>query len=257
MILKDGSEVDDPRLDRLYQEDWNSLNYPVTMKLEQLRPYEEYDPQHMYWPVQEKLDQGQEGACVGFGYCHDALAMPHVIRAHNGEPVDAKFAREKVYWEAQKIDEWPGGSYPGAEGGTYEGTSVLAGAKIMQSLGLYSAYYWALDLKQLALAVSYIGPAVMGLPWYEGMGTPNPDGYVVPTGKVVGGHCILCVGVQFLWLTPDGSMKWENVDKELSYFLLHNSWGAGWGMAGQCRISLNDMEMLLNQNGDACIPERV
>lgn len=256
MLLKNGSEVDDPRLDRLYEEDWNSLNYPVTTKLEEKKPYENYHPQNMLWPVSEDLDQGQEGACVGFGYCHDALAMPNVVRELNGQPIDAKFARERIYWEAQKIDEWPGGSYPGATP-VYEGTSVLAGAKIMQSLGFYSAYYWALDLKQLALGVGYDGPAVMGLRWYEGMHTPDADGYIRPTGKVVGGHCLLCVGVHLAWMKTDGSMAWENVDTNKSYFMLHNSWGSGWGLHGDCRITFANMARLLGEGGDACFPDRV
>jgi hypothetical protein len=63
------------------------------------------------------LDQGKEGACVGFAWSHELAAYP--VRVE----VDDEFARSKIYAEAQKIDEWPGEAY--------HGTSVLAGAKVV------------------------------------------------------------------------------------------------------------------------------
>jgi hypothetical protein len=256
MTLKDGSEPLDPRLDRLYEEDWNSLNYPVTALLEEDRPYENYEPESMIWLINTTLDQGKEGACVGFAYTHDILARPNTIRAWNGQPVDAKFAREQVYWEAQKIDQWDGGSYPGAQP-VYEGSSILAGAKVLTTLGFYNGYYWALDLKQLALGVSYIGPAVLGLKWYRGMSSPDMTGFIYPTGPVAGGHAILCHGVEIYFLTGSELRSWENVDKQRSHFRLHNSWGSDWGKEGDCYLTFNDMEKLLNEQGEACIPSRV
>lgn len=259
MLLKDGTEVEDPRLDRLYEEDWNSLNFPVTAKLEEAQPYESYEPESFTWPVLAYLDQGQEGACVGFGFTHEAVARPNVVRVFKDNtgyiPLDAKFARERIYWEAQKIDEWPGGSYPGGSP-VYEGTSVLSGAKVMVQLGIYTKYYWALDLKQLALAVAYVGPAVMGLKWFEGMYEPDDQGYIHPTGKLTGGHCLIANRVEIVWTDPTAEKTWENVNKNKSYFGLHNSWGAKWGVTGGCFMLFSDMEKLLLDDGDACIPVR-
>lgn len=254
-MLKDGSTPEDPRLDRLYEEDWNSLNYPVTALLEKKRPYEEYVPESFTWPVAETLDQGQEGACVGFGYAHEALARPNVIRVHNGEPVDAKFAREKIYWPSQEKDEWEGGSYPGANP-VMEGTSGLAGAKTMVELGIYPAYYWALDLKQLALGVAYEGPAVMCVNWHKGMATPDAENFIHVTGKQTGGHCILCNGVIVVFLDPNAPPTWENVDWDKSCFVWHNSWGRPWGIDGECLISFRDVDLLLKAQGEACFPAR-
>ena len=67
------------------------------------------------------LDQGQEGACTGFAVAHELIAQPSVVR----KGINAKFAREKLYWEAQKIDPFPGGDYPGAEP-NMEGSTVLS-----------------------------------------------------------------------------------------------------------------------------------
>lgn len=252
MLLKDGTEVDDPRLDRIYEEDWNSLNFPITAKLEETQPYELYEPKTKIWFIDKVLDQGKEGACVGFAYSHDAIACPNHIETYtDGTLIDAYFARTKIYWESQKIDSYPGGAYPGATP-FMEGTSVLSAAKIMQQLGLYSAYYWALTLMQLALGVAYEGPAVLGVKWTAGQSQPDTNQFIHVSGQVVGGHAILCKGVVIFWVDPNGPKNWANVDLLQSYFVLHNSWGSSWGNNGSCKISFKDMDELLTDQGEAC-----
>lgn len=61
-------------------------------------------------------DQGQEGACVGFGW---SRAMSLYNRR--------KFDGFWLYHEAQKVDPWPGENY--------EGTSTDAGAKVLRAQG--------------------------------------------------------------------------------------------------------------------------
>jgi hypothetical protein len=139
-----------------------------------------------------------------------------------------------IYHEAQKIDPWPGGDYPGAFP-QYEGSSVLAGVQVAQRLGWCSGYNWAFGLNDLILGVGYRGPAILGINWYEGMSTPDSAGFIHVTGKKLGGHCIV-----------DNSV---NVKKER--FTLHNSWGAGWGINGECYISFADMDRLLREDGEA------
>jgi hypothetical protein len=134
-----------------------------------------------------------------------------------------------IYKEAQKIDPWPGE--------TYEGTSVLAGAKIATSLGHYKEYRWAFGLQDLILALGYKGPAVLGINWYSSMYSPV-NGIVKISGSVVGGHAILANGVSI----PKQQVR------------LHNSWGPGWGNNGEAFISFADLGRLLNEGGEACIP---
>ena len=91
----------------------------------------------------------------------------------------------------------------------------------------------------LVMAVGYKGPAVLGLPWYDTMFTPHGCGYLhIGNGRQIGGHAILCKGV--------------NVKKR--YFTLHNSWGKSWGVNGSCKISWDDMDRLLHEQGEAVIP---
>jgi hypothetical protein len=247
--LKNGTAVDDPRLDRLYEEDWNSLNFPVARLLTTTAIRR---PRSYTWALRQWFDQGQEGACVGFGLTHEAAAFPVAVTGLSND-----FARTKVYWPAQEIDEWQGGSYPGAAP-FYEGTSVLAGAKVMQRLGYYKSYYWALNIQELAVGVGLTGPAVIGVNWYEGM-YDTVNGYISPTGRLAGGHCICVVGVKIVWkswINWFTSRTWENVDLDRSYFILHNSWGPQWGENGRAKLSLRDADRLLNEQGDAMFPVR-
>jgi hypothetical protein len=189
--------------------------------------------------------------CVGFGFTHDLRAKPKVV---NGVTND--FARTKVYWEAQRIDEWEGGAYPGASP-RYEGTSVLSGAKVLTSLGYYSGYTWALNIEQLVLGVGYAGgPAILGLNWYEGMDDVDDDGFIHVTGEQDGGHCLLAIGVRIVWKAGSARATFADVDQQRSYFLLHNSWGKDWAADGRAKISVADMDRLLNEAGDACFPVR-
>lgn len=171
--------------------------------------------------------------CVGYAMAHELIARPSVIKN-----ATAVVARE-VYHEAQKIDPWEGGSYPGASP-QYEGTSVLAGIKILQKKGYILEYRWCFGIDDLAMAVGYKGPAILGIPWYEGMFEPWSCGHLHTSGRVVGGHAILCKGV--------------NVKDQT--FTLHNSWGEAWGDGGDALISWEEMDKLLHEQGEAVIPVR-
>jgi len=225
-ILCNGTLVQDIRLARVEQFDEKSKNYPIRSLVTGVAP------RSYTWSCSQWLDQGNEGACVGFSMAHELIARPAVV-----PNITPKFAREEVYWEAQKIDPWPGGAYPGAAP-FYEGTSVLAGIKMLQKLGFVTEYRWAFSIQDLVLAVGYCGPAVLGIPWYEGMFDPYPCGHLHVGGSIAGGHAILCKAV---------SLK----DRT---FTLHNSWGKAWGFQGDAKISWDELDRLLHEGGEAVIP---
>ncbi len=232
LVLRDHSEIDDPRLDRIEEFDEASRDYPICAVITQERPTTKL------WTIPDGepvLDQGQEGACVGFGVTNELRFFPVPMTGLN-----EAFARETIYWQAQRIDQWPGGSYPGATP-VYEGTSVLAGIKVAAKLGFYGEYRWAFNEAEMALAVSQIGPAVIGVPWYRGMFKPDSRGYLRPTGPIAGGHCVLVCGITVTSVTGDG------------YYTIYNSWGAGWGRNGTARIRRTDMARLLANRGECCL----
>ncbi len=225
--LRDGTVVEDRRLDRLEHFDPRSLNFPLCAVLD---PTEQKLRTKRWYPPRgtEVLDQGTEGACVGFAITNDLRFYPVAVRK-----LDGLFAREQVYWPAQRADQWDGGAYPEANP-HYDGTSVTTGMQIAKALGYYGEYRSASSEQEMALGVGHIGPAIIGVNWYAGMYQPNAQGYVTVTGKKVGGHCILVVGVN---ITGD-------------YYTLYNSWGPTWGNNGTAKISRADMARLLAENGE-------
>lgn len=179
------------------------------------------------WRCNTFLNQGTEGACVGFSIAHEAAAAPVVVKGiTNADGL-------KVYHMAQDLDEY--------DGSDYSGTSLLAGMKAGKKLKWYLEYRWAFGEDDLALAVGYAGPAVAGINWHKGMLTPDANGFIHPTGKVVGGHAILVRG----YIASDDG-----------YYILHNSWGKDWGISGECYLAHADMAKLLHDHGEAAVPVR-
>lgn len=187
------------------------------------------------WDIPKHLDQGSEGACVGAGLTHVLISEPFEALG-----LDMQYAKERIYWAAQDEDPWPGSSRPG-DSPFYEGTAVLAGLQVIRRMAWIDSYQWTFSLKELISGVANIGPAVMGLRWYEGMHRPDRSGFIRPTGALSGGHCIAC----------------KEVDCDQGHFTLHNSWGESWGEGGDCYITFGDMATLLSEQGEAAFLSRV
>lgn len=223
--LKDGSKTSDNRLDRLVSYDERSRNYPIRTLLEG-KPLRSYT-----WRLPVYLDQGYEGACVGFSWSHELASRPKEVQGITNETA------RQLYFKAQQLDVWDGGAYPNAQP-FYEGTSVLAGAKSAQETGKISGYRWAFSLDDAVRSVGHEGPGILGTWWYEGMMTPDEKGFIKPTGNKVGGHAIVVRGVNFS-------------RKEVR---LSNSWGKSWGKDGDCFMTFDDFEKCLMDEGEYCIP---
>jgi hypothetical protein len=219
--------------DRVVKFDIRSRRYPIR-DLVGNKPLRSYS-----WKCDGWLDQGSEGACVGFGWSHDLIAKPVV------DEVDTKFARA-LYKQAQTLDDDPGEDY--------SGTSVLAGAKALAAQGYMKEYRWAFGLEDLLQAVGHHGDAVLGINWYTGMDNPDKDGFVKVEGTVRGGHCLICLAVKLYKKDSTKQYTMDNIDLTKSYATLHNSWGKDWGVNGECKITLADLSRLLSEDGEACIP---
>lgn len=179
------------------------------------------------WTIPDVLDQGSEGACTGFGTAHMLSSTPRAVKG-----VTAATARG-IYREAQRQDEWPGEDY--------EGSSVTGAMKAAKVLKHVTRYVWPRTAREVAVAISYFGPVVIGVDWYEGMMTPDDLGVVHVRGKVVGGHCVAVTGF----------------NHKSDVFTFPNSWGEGWGQHGFGRITLADLDRLLGSGGDAALATKV
>lgn len=228
----------DPRLDRREHFDERSRAYPVR---ELLRSSQLQRPRSYTWgmPSNIVLDQGREGACVGFAIAHELAARPVVVGG-----VGDSFALQ-LYRRAQQLDPWPGESY--------SGTSVLAGMQAAQELGHFDEYRWAFGVDDAVLAIGYRGPVVFGIPWYSGM-YDAPNGVLRVTGELVGGHAIVGVGVRVLDSSGRRPVSLAAVDRDRSTVLLLNSWGRGYGVNGRARITLRDLDVLLSNGGECVVP---
>lgn len=215
--------------------DEESKNYPVRGILKKRVPRK-----NVLWTAGPILDQKAEGACVGFGWTAEALATPFVVNLktipYKVPKTPQPFARY-VYSSAKTIDEYPGESY--------EGTSVLAGAKVMQSLQTIASYSWAFNVDDVIDALIQKGPVVLGINWYEGM-YEAPNGVLTVSGDHVGGHCLLAIGYTV------SSAKFGGKPS----ITLQNSWGKKWGVQGIAEISVEDLGMLMRQQGEACVPSK-
>jgi len=226
--LAAGHITEDPRLDRVPQFDERSRQYPI-----RTLPGEGLPLRSFGWRCPTWLDQGQEGACVGFSWSHELAAFPVAV-----DNVDDGFAHG-VYKEAQTLDEWPGEDY--------EGTSVLGGAKAVSGRGYMDEYRWAFGVEDALRAIGYHGLVVIGIPWYESMFRPRPSGLVEVEPGGGGGHAILVRGVSL-------KARLKGEQGSMPVVRLRNSWGRSWGVDGDCYVRVEDFERLLNDHGECCVP---
>lgn len=171
-------------------------------------------------PRTHKLEQ-LDGMAIG------SATLTNRVSVQSGE----RGFRGYLYDRAQVIDEW---SSTPPEGGT----SVRAGAKALQELGIVATYHWARTLEDVIDAVLTIGPVVVGTNWYESMFKPVGDPpLIVPAGGIAGGHA---------WVI-------DGVNRTTGLARMKNSWGEGWGRKGFAWIRFTDLERLLGESGEACI----
>lgn len=182
------------------------------------------------------LDQGDEGACVGFASTDAANVLTLMRSPGTTELLDAGDALEG-YRVAQKLDEIPGESYTG--------TSVNGGMKAGIEKGWWGGYLWAFGTRDIAQALlQRRGPVVIGIPWFEAMYETGPRGVVRVAGALAGGHALAVVGLQLTG--PNGEPG--------VHFVWQNSWGPDYGDEGLGYVANRDLVGLLHQQGEAAIP---
>ncbi|MFZ5770718.1 MAG: hypothetical protein ACOY4W_04755 [Thermodesulfobacteriota bacterium] len=182
-------------------------------------------PRSYTWRCDIHLDQGRSSACTGFAVAHEAMAYP--VPVSHITNVVAK----QIYRRAKQLDQYPGEAYAGS--------SVLGAVKAGKERGWYTSYYWAFSEMDLRLAVSWKGPAIIGIPWPKDMRKPGKTGIITSIGG--GGtarHAILVKGF--------------NVNSGL--YTLHGSYGPLWAHKGDCYLHHTHMAQLLRQQGECCIP---
>ncbi len=221
--------------------DDQSLNYPVRLVLPGM-----VTPVRKVWRRGAVLDQGPDGACVGHGWAAEASGTPArvdfaTIDRYGDDPpapLNVHGAAHWLYRAAQRVDQWPGEDY--------SGTSVLAGAKVMQSLGLMDGYRWAFTRLDMRDTLMTFGPVVIAIPWLDGM-FDAPGGELTVEGDEVGWHCVLVNGID-PHLSIGGKPPREMVR-------VQNSWGTSFGVYGSAWVDMQALWALIEgRDGDVCVP---
>jgi C1A family cysteine protease len=188
-------------------------------------------------------DQGKLGSCVGFAvtamkeFQEKKEHEEEIKKGKRGRPKIYNYSEAWVYWNAKKIDPWPG----------EEGTSIRYAMNVLKNKGvptekgwpykdvgdvgepkrwahlvarwaLIESYYRIETLTELRIAL-IDGPVPIGVPCFYEFFFPNSDGvisYPSNTNEIYGGHAICAVG-------------YDN-NKQLIKF--KNSWGKSWGKNG-------------------------
>lgn len=178
------------------------------------------------WRPGPVLDQGREGACVGYACLGEVLAAPNAGKLATANAI-------RWYRRAQRADEWPGDGY--------EGTSVNAGMHVGREFGWWSGWRWAFGVEDMRSAVQ-LGPLVLGIPWHARMYRTAADGVVRIGGEQVGGHCLLVVG----WAT-------DYAGHGPGFWWL-NSWGSSYGINGAAFVPEDTMHTLIEGVGECAVP---
>lgn len=172
------------------------------------------------WPLGPVLNQGKDGACVGYAFA-----------AATGQADQA----ERVYSIAKTLDAVPGEAY--------HGTSVLAGARAAKALNLIESYRWAFGIEDVVDTLRTTGPVVLGLYWRESMRRVSPGEPLRVAGADIGGHCTVAFAYDPACAVLDGQPG----------VCIRNSWGTGWGTNGEAWITTANLAALLDRNGEACV----
>lgn len=222
----------DPRLGRHVDHDPRSRAYAAAEPADLTKLVSVRHQRHV--PV---LDQGQVGSCTA-NAAVGALGTSPLWEAHHtaGLSSRSEYTDERLavaLYSAEQVALY-GQPFPPCD----KGGSGLAIAKVLKARGAITGYRHAFSLSATLAALAK-QPVIIGIPWLQGMSTPDADGQLHPTGPVKGGHEIVL----------------DELDVENQRVWLTNSWGTSWGIGGRAWLTWDDLGALLAQQGDCTVFE--
>ncbi|NPC55487.1 C1 family peptidase [Caenimonas soli] len=189
------------------------------------------------------LDQGEEGACTGFGL---ATVANYLLLRRKVVPDNAPVSARMLYEMARRYDEWPGENYSGSSArGAMKGwhkhgvcqedgwpyglgpkdpkglTQARTADAMRRPLGAYLRVNHR-DLVAMHSALAEVGVLFASATVHQGWSQVDSKGAIPYPAPLSGGHAFAIVAYD-----SEG-------------FWIQNSWGTGWGMGGFARISYDD-----------------
>ncbi len=189
------------------------------------------------------LDQGEEGACTGFGL---ATVANYLLARRRVVPDRAPVSARMLYEMARRYDEWPGESYSGSSArGAMKGwqkhgvcqhdawphpvvpqdASGLTHARTTDAMRRPLGAYLRVNHKDLVAmhsALAEVGVLFASATVHQGWSHVDRKGAIPYPAPLSGGHAFAIVAYD-----SEG-------------FWIQNSWGADWGLRGFARISYDD-----------------
>ena len=188
------------------------------------------------------LDQGNEGACTGFGL---ATVVHYLLRRRRVIPDKDEVSPRMLYEMAKRYDEWPGEDY--------SGSSARGAMKGWHKHGVCSSKLWPYDPKKADCTLSneriqdavrrplgsylrvnhkdlvamHVALAEVGILYatsgvHAGWETVGEDGIIPTSDELRGGHAFAIVAY------------------DERGFWIQNSWGKTWGAGGYALVSYDD-----------------
>ncbi len=222
--------------------DFRDLMYVPTLVEVPIRiTLETYQSYYLKKPV-PVLNQGQEGACTGFGL---AAVGNFLLRRRKVVPDSTSVSPRMFYEMARRYDEWPGEAYSGSSargamkgwhkhgvcsndlwpydpsqpGGTITNQRSIDAGK--RPLGAYFRVNHQ-DMVAMHSALAEVGIVYATATVHRGWGNVAPDGIIAYPGDSLGGHAFAIVGY------------------DERGFWIQNSWGNAWGRNGFALVTYND-----------------
>jgi len=181
------------------------------------------------------LDQGEEGACTGFGLA----AVINFLNAGKSQ-MQNRVSPRMLYEMAKKHDEWPGENYDGSScrgairgwknmgvcgeddwrySTNTPGELTVARAKAARSCTLGAYYRLRPEINDYHTALNEVGALYVSADVHSGWFSPQTSNsgelaVITPSDVIAGGHAFAIVGYN-----SQG-------------FIVQNSWGPDWGTAG-------------------------
>jgi hypothetical protein len=266
-VAKIGNQIVDARpdrpdiRDRIYSPPLRNLpfEYPSAAEVETFLPA--YTKTHKLI-----LDQGNEGACTGFGlaavvnYLQFRRYMREVIARKRDDQAPEPVAPQRVspwmaYDLARRYDEWPGEDY--------QGSSCRGAMKGWYHHGICDEELWGRDFS--GDQPGYRAPASINAAWSQNAPQHTLGSYyrvmkdaiadlqaaVVETGAIYVSAKVHA-GWQINAHRTLGVLKWRSGDKIIGGhafaivgytkdgFIVQNSWGADWGYLGFAVVQYED-----------------
>ena len=201
------------------ERDWKPETLRAMVKLGVVKP--------MAWETPVWLYQGDKPRCVGYS---GATFWASAGSKAGIKPDVTNADGDALYLEC-KIED--------GEPGVENGSTLRSLANVLKRRGIIDAYSLTNNCTDVKEWVSNYGCAILGIWWYEGMFNPDSEGFIHPTGSKAGGHAIV------------------KRAREIDRGRLHNTWSKDWGQEGECWLSDANLQMLMNDQGEALLTVKI